>query len=88
MPTIYDNIEKHLEEVLNKTLEKSKRADFCIGYFNLRGWRKVADQIDKLEGGFLPEEYDDDAKYHCRVLVGMQRLPKDEILSFLRIKNP
>ncbi|WP_417866126.1 helicase-related protein [Xanthomarina gelatinilytica] len=82
MPTIYDNIEKYLEEGLNKTLEKSKRADFCIGYFNLRGWRKVANQIENLEGGFLPEEQDDDTKYHCRVLVGMQRLPKDEILSF------
>ena len=79
MPTIYDNIEKYLEEGLTKTLDKSKRADFCIGYFNLRGWRKIADQVKKLEGGYLPEACEDDNRYHCRVIVGMQQLPKDEI---------
>lgn len=30
MPTIYDNIEKRLEEGLINTFETSKRADFCI----------------------------------------------------------
>jgi len=79
MPNIYDNIEKHLEEGLNRTLETSIRADFCIGYFNLRGWQKVADKIEHLEGDFLPEEFEDDNKYHCRVLIGMQKLPEDEI---------
>jgi hypothetical protein len=82
MPTIYDNIEKYLEEGLNKTLETSKRADFCIGYFNLRGWRRIAENIDKLEGGLLPEEYGDNTKYYCRVLVGMQKLPEDAIRDY------
>jgi superfamily II DNA or RNA helicase len=82
MPTIYDNIEKHLEEGLNKTLEKSVRADFCIGYFNLRGWQKIAKVVDKLPGGFLPEEFEDENQYHCRVLIGMQRLPEEEIRDF------
>jgi hypothetical protein len=82
MPTIYDNIEKHLEEGLNKTLEKAKRADFCIGYFNLRGWEKVADVVDKLEGDCLPDDFEDDTKYHCRVLIGMQRLPEEDIREF------
>jgi superfamily II DNA or RNA helicase len=82
MPTIYDNIEKYLEEGLNRTLETSKRADFCIGYFNLRGWRKIANCIENLDGDFLPDEYEDDTKYYCRVLVGMQKLPDDEIRSF------
>jgi len=82
MPIIYDNINKHLEKGLTKTLETSKRADFCIGYFNLRGWRKVSEQVDHLDGGYLPEEFEDDNKYHCRVLIGMQRLPKEEIEEF------
>ncbi|MGV8091387.1 MAG: hypothetical protein AB2L24_05910 [Mangrovibacterium sp.] len=69
MSTIYDNIEKYLEEGLNRTLETSKRADFCIGYFKLRGWRRIAENIDKLEGDFLPEEFEDDSKYYCRVLI-------------------
>lgn len=82
MPTIYDNIKKYLEEGLNKTLENAERADFCIGYFNLRGWQKVAKVVDRLPGGHLPEEFEDDNKYHCRVLIGMQRLPEEEIRDF------
>lgn len=79
MPTIYDNIEKHLEEGLTNTLETSKRADFCIGYFNLRGWCRVSNYVDKLEGDYLPEEFEDDQKYHCRVMIGMQRLPQESL---------
>ena len=82
MPTIYDNIETHLDEGLNKTLDKSKRADFCIGYFNLRGWRIIADNIEKLEGDFLPEICQDDTKYYCRVIIGMQKLPEDIIRDY------
>ncbi|MFV9645296.1 MAG: helicase-related protein [Desulfobacterales bacterium] len=75
MPKIYDNIENKLKEGLNKTLEKAKRADFCIGYFNLRGWRQLYQQVENLSGDYLPEECEDDTKYHCRILIGMQRQP-------------
>lgn len=88
MPIIFDNIENKLKEGLNKTLSNSKRADFCIGYFNLRGWRQLYEQVDNLLGDCLPEEYDDENKYFCRLLIGMQRLPI-EILEeyFLKDKN-
>jgi len=77
MPTIFDNIENHLETGLNKTLDKAKRADFCIGYFNLRGWSKLYEKVEKLPGDYLPEEFDDDDFCHCRVLIGMQKLSDD-----------
>ncbi len=76
MPKIYDNIENHLSTGLNETLQVSQRTDFCVGYFNLRGWKQVGDQIDSLSGSNVLEG---DEKIHrfCRLLVGMQKLPID-----------
>src|SRR3972149_2998525 len=82
MPTIFDNIENIVKEGLNKTIEKSKRADFCIGYFNLRGWTQLHEQVDKLSGDYLPEECEDDHQYFCRILIGMQRQPMEVLEEF------
>ena len=71
MPKIYDNIENHLIQGLNDTLEVSRRSDFCVGYFNLRGWKQVADKINSLKGG------DENS---CRLLIGMQKLPQEELI--------
>jgi len=68
MPTIFDNIEKKLHEGLIKTLERSKKADFCVGYFNLRGWDLLQPSVDKLEGDDVNGQ-----KFYCRVLIGMQK---------------
>lgn len=66
MPKIYDNIENHLIQELNDTLEVSHRADFCVGYFNLRGWKQLDSNIEK----WASEEGN-----CCSLLVWMQRLP-------------
>jgi len=86
MPKIYDNIKKHLTQGLNETLEVSQRTDFCVGYFNLRGWKEIADKIDILSGATVTEEKDE---FHriCRLLVGMQKLPVDLLRDYFRAEE-
>jgi superfamily II DNA or RNA helicase len=81
MPKIYDNIENHLTKGLNETLELSQRTDFCVGYFNLRGWKEVADKIDSLSGATVVEG-NDDVHRICRLLVGMQKMPVDILRDY------
>lgn len=81
MPKIYDNIKHHLTQGLNETLELSHRTDFCVGYFNLRGWKEVADKIDSLSGAAVTEG-NDDVHRICRLLIGMQKMPVDILKEY------
>ena len=89
MARIYDNIELKFTKGLHDIITNHgvKRLDFCVGYFNLRGWNLVVDEVDKIEGD---EIYEGDEKIHrvCRLLIGMHR-PPEEILRRLysNIKN-
>ena len=79
MPRIFDNIEQKLLCAITETLSQSQRADFSVGYFNLRGWRLIGDSIDALpESDFAS----------CRLLIGMHRSPDAELRAALRIRTP
>lgn len=75
MPKIFDNVALKLSDELRGVIEGADGADFCVGYFNLRGWGQLADLVDEFPGN--------DTEC-CRVLVGMYRPPEEEMREAYR----
>lgn len=71
MPRIFDNIELPFLPALEEMLGTATSADFCVGFFNLRGWNRL--------GQVVEERFTGEGNSKCRLLVGMQTLGDDEI---------
>lgn len=88
MARIYDNIESKFAEGLQGIVTNVgvKRVYFCVGYFNLRGWGLVVDQVDMLTGDYV---YEGDKRLFrkCRLLIGMHR-PAEELIRQLYTEQP
>jgi len=78
MPRVFDNINLQLLSSLQNSLTNSNRADFCVGYFNLRGWKQLASHIEPWQGG---------EGNCCRLLVGMLRPPHEELRSTMSLNQ-
>ena len=76
MPLIFDNIELPLLQALQQTLELSDRADFCVGYFNLRGWKQLDSYVERWPG---------DEGHCCRLMVGMQPNAREQLQQALSL---
>ncbi len=90
MSKIYDNIGdgRKFKDILDNVITEPgiSRMDFCVGYFNLRGWDFIADDINELQGDYI---YEGDERIHrtARLLIGMQRAP-EEIIRMKYRKMP
>jgi superfamily II DNA or RNA helicase len=73
VPRIFDNIELPFLPNLVEMLRTATKADFCVGYFNLRGWNKL--------GQVVEEQFSGEEASRARLLVGMHAIPEDEIRS-------
>ncbi|MBK9746637.1 MAG: NgoFVII family restriction endonuclease [Chloroflexi bacterium] len=78
MPRIFDNISEQLQTALIQTLDTAQRADFCVGYFNLRGWRLLQPHIEDSSG---------DEAHRVRLLIGMHRSPQEDIRALFSLSG-
>ena len=48
MSKIIDNDKVELASSLSEVIPHSRQLDACVGYFNLRGWKQIADSVRKM----------------------------------------
>ena len=83
MARIFDNIEIKFTQGLQDIITNVgvKRVDFCVGYFNLRGWNLVVNQIENVPGDYVFEGNKQMFRC-CRLLIGMHQ-PDQELVRRL-----
>ena len=92
MARIYDNINEQFVKGLQNIISAQgvKRVDFCVGFFNLRGWKQVVNYIDTLPGDYVDEGQfgTDRRERYCRLLIGMHLPDKELIRRMYGNSNP
>jgi len=78
MSRIIDNRLVSLESRLNETLPECKQLDACIGYFNLRGWRR-------LRAAVVAMDKHESTSPRVRLLIGMAIVGETEIRTEYRL---
>ncbi|MCF8120620.1 MAG: NgoFVII family restriction endonuclease [Deltaproteobacteria bacterium] len=77
MPQVFDNIDQPLLSALQDAMSLSDRADFCVGYFNLRGWKELDRHIQHWS----------ETDGVCRLLIGMQKPPQEQLREVLSLTS-
>jgi hypothetical protein len=77
VPRIFDNMDLTLVSALRENLPAARRVDVSVVYFNLRGWRLIDHLVESLP--------DDEGS--CRLIVGMQRSPQEELRRSLSLSK-
>lgn len=89
MAQIFDNIEQRFTDGLKGYLSTNgvTRVDFCVGYFNLRGWNLILNEVDALPGEYVDEQSSPTPIHRtCRLLIGMHQ-PHEELTRWLYSKE-
>ena len=80
MPRIFDNINEKLQPALEVAITNSVALDASVGYFNIRGWSAIMDEVETLIGR------PDSTEAPVRLLIGMRgQSPSEELRRQLQI---
>ncbi|NDE80866.1 MAG: hypothetical protein EB037_08110, partial [Actinobacteria bacterium] len=80
MPRIFDNINEKLQPALEVAITNSVALDASVGYFNIRGWSAIMDEVENLIGR------PDSTEAPVRLLIGMRgQSPSEELRRQLQI---
>ena len=77
MSRIVDNQKVELASALSEVLPFARRLDACVGYFNLRGWKRIADSVKAMKNPVSEGP-------RVRLLIGMALAADQELQAELR----
>ena len=80
MSRIVDNKIESLQTRLNEVLPECIQLDACVGYFNLRGWKRIRNAILQMDSH-------EDRSPRVRLLIGMALAGEQEVRNEFSLLN-